>query len=318
MLFRPSQAENAAALLALAIATALSICIPSRPAAGQATSYPPAPSQTGRNAELAFEAASVRPSTRQFDLKGIDFLNPVSEVAPPPGGLFSWNVSLPWLINFAYDLRSSQARREARLALPKWAQDGWFTVEARDEGNPSREDVRQMVRSLLRDRFQFAAHMEKHETRVYAVIVAKPRSGLKPHTDGAPCTLSSSEMDDKKYPYLNPSYKAVPARCGVAVRQLSPSEHRLEMLDVTMQQIADSLGMGLPLPVVDRTGLAGRYDAVLDFGPDSLAPDADSSGEIGLPPMTGALEKQLGLKLVKKNAALDILVIDHIGELSEN
>jgi uncharacterized protein (TIGR03435 family) len=319
MLFRPSQVENAAALLTLAVATALPICAPSRLAVGQAAPSASAIAQTNRGSELAFDAASVRPSTQQFDLKGIDFLNPVSEVAPPRGGLFSWNVTLPWLINFAYDLRSSQARREARLALPKWAQDGWLTVEARAEGNPSRDDVRQMVRALLRDRFQFAAHMEKHEVQVYAVVVAKPRSGPKPHPEGTPCSLPSSKVDENKYPHLHPSYESVPAHCGIQARELSDSgEHRLEMLDVTMPQIADSLGMGLPLPVVDRTGLAGRYDAVLDFGPDVLAPDADSPGEIGLPPMTGALEKQLGLKLVKQNGAADILIVDHIQELSEN
>jgi uncharacterized protein (TIGR03435 family) len=48
--------------------------------------------------------------------------------------------------------------------------------------------------------------------------------------------------------------------------------------------------------------LAGRYDAVLDFGPDDLRPNGDSSEAIGFPPLPGALEKQLGLKLVKQNA----------------
>jgi uncharacterized protein (TIGR03435 family) len=90
------------------------------------------------------------------------------------------------------------------------------------------------------------------------------------------------------------------------------------MLNVTMQQIADSLGLGLPLLVVDKTGLAGHYDAVLDFGPDDVRPNADSSEAIGLPPLPGALEKQLGLKLVKQNAQVDSLVIGRIERLSEN
>ncbi len=90
------------------------------------------------------------------------------------------------------------------------------------------------------------------------------------------------------------------------------------MLNVTMHQIADSLGLGLPLLVVDRTGLAGRYDAVLDFGSDDVSANADSSDAIGLPPLPGALEKQLGLKLVKQNGPSDTLVIDHIERLSAN
>jgi uncharacterized protein (TIGR03435 family) len=304
--------EKTAAVLMVSMAI-----LQMQPAARQASaSASPATKGAGKP---AFDAASIRPSTQELVLKGVDFLNPASDAAPPPGGLFSWNVQLPWLVNFAYDLRSSQARRAAREALPKWAQEGWFTIEARAEGNPSRDDVRQMVRSLLEDRFQFAAHMEKREAQVYAIVVVKPGLGLRQHPEGAPCTLSSSQADEKKYPHLSPSYQAVPAHCGIFGRELSHSdERRLEMLNVTMQQIADSLGLGLPLLVVDKTGLAGRYDAVVDFGSDDVRPNADSSEAIGLPPLPGALEKQVGLKLVKQNGSADTLVIDHIERLSEN
>jgi uncharacterized protein (TIGR03435 family) len=321
MLFHPCKIEKAAALLMLGIiATAFPVCAQSHLViVGQAAaSAPPSPA-TSKDSKLAFEAASVRLSSQEFSLKGVDFLNPAGEEAPPPGGLFSWNVTLPWLINFAYDLRSSQERRGAREALPKWAQDDWYTIEARAEGNPTRDDVRQMVRSLLEDRFQFAANMEKREGQVYALVVAKLGSGLKPHPEGTPCTLSSSQINEKKYPQVYPSYKAAPAHCGVFSRELSHSgERRLEMLNVTMQQIAASLGLGLPLFVADRTGLAGRYDAVLDFGPDFVPTNADSSEAIGLPPLPGALEKQVGLKLVKQNAQVDTLVIDRVERLSEN
>lgn len=308
MLFHPSKVEKAA-ILALCMTTALQM----QSAAGQIIAA------TSRADKLAFDAASVRASTQELPLKGADFLNPAGNAAPPQGGLFSWNIQLPWLINFAYDLRSSQTRRHAREALPKWAQESWFTVDARAEGKPSRDDVRQMVRSMLEDRFQLAAHMEKREGQAYALVVAKQGLGLEPHPEGASCTLSSSQIDKNKFPNVNPSYEAVPARCGVFGRELSPGgEHRLELLNVTMQQIADALGLGLPLSVVDKTGLAGRYDAVLDFAADSAEPNADSSETIGLPPLPGALEKQVGLKLVKQKAPIDAFVIDHIEKLSDN
>jgi len=176
-----------------------------------------------------------------------------------------------------------------------------------------------MVRSMLEDRFRLAAHIEKREGQVYALVMAKQGLGLKPHPEDATCTLSSSQIDENKFPNVNPSYEAVPARCGIFGRELSHGgEHRLELLNVTMQQIADALGLGLPLSVVDKTGLAGRYDAVLDFGPDSAEPNADSSETIGLPPLPGALEKQVGLKLVKQNAPVDTFVIDQIEKLSDN
>jgi len=314
---------KAAALLTLAIAVALPACAQSQEPGNtvQAAASVAAKPAPGEGNKLRFDAVSVRPSTQEFVFKGMDFLNPAGDEAPPKGGLFSWNVTLPWLINFAYDLRSSQERRGAREALPKWAQDDWYTIEARAEGNPTRSDVRQMVRSLLEDRFQFAAHFEEREGQVYALVVAKAGSGLKSHPEGAPCTLSSLKVN--MYPHTNPSYGAVPAHCGIFNRELSRSgEHRFEMLDVTMQQIADTLGLGglaLPLSVVDQTGLTGRYDAVLDFGPDSVPQNTSSTDDqIGLPPLPGALEKQLGLKLVKQNAQIDVLVINHVASLSPN
>ena len=274
--------------------------------------------QANTTSKLTFDAASVRPSSETFVSRGVDFLNPAGDAAPPQGGLFSWNIQLTWLINFAYDLRSAQMRREARQALPKWAQDDWFAINARAEGNPTRGQVRQMVRSLLEDRFQFAAHVAKREGQVYALVVAKPGLGLKQHPEGEPCTLSPSQID--KYPNINPSYKDVPAHCGVFNRQLNHSgEYRFEMLDVTMQQVADTLGLGLPLSVLDKTELTGRYDAVFGFAVDELPSNAGTSNdEIGLPPIPVAIEKQLGLKLVKQNATVDKFVIDHIGTLSEN
>jgi uncharacterized protein (TIGR03435 family) len=291
--------------------------------AGRDNSHPgasaPGNATKSEAGKLRFDAVSVRPSTQQFVLKGMDFLNPAGDAAPPQGGLFSWNVSLPWLINFAYDLRSSQARREAREALPKWAQDEWYTIEARAEGIPTRDDVRQMVRSLLEERFQFAGHRQEREGQVYALMLGHSGNRLKPHPLGSPCALTSSQTDERKYPNIDPSYESVPAHCGVFSRVLSRSgEHRLELLDLTMQQVADSLGLALPLSVVDRTGLTGRYDAVLDFGPEGVPLNSDSSDEIGLSPLSVALEKQLGLKLVKQNAQVEVFVVDHISLLSEN
>lgn len=303
----PCKLDKAAALLVLCVATSLP------PAAAQANA-------TSSGApRLAFDAASVRASTQEFPIKGADFLNPGGNAAPPQGGLFTWNVQLPWLINFAYDLRSSQTRRQAREALPKWAQESWFAINARAGGNPNRDDVRQMVITLLHDRFEFAAHVEKREGQIYALVVANPGSGLKPHPKDAPCALPSSQVDAKKFPNVNPSYEAVPAHCGVFGRELSHGgEHRLELLNVTMQQMADALGLGLPLSVVDETGLEGRYDAVVDFGSDSAERNADSSDTIGLAPLLGALQTQVGLKLVKQKGPVDTFVIDHISQLSEN
>ena len=329
---RPSKAATLkiAGLLALAI-TAVFPAFGHAQAAGnngQTAVIAPADPATGAPGKMTFDAASVRPSMQKFVLKGLDFLGQTSDAPPPPGGLFSWNVPVGYLIVFAYDLRGSQEIRDLSESLPKWAQmqGDWYTVEARAEGNPTRDEVRQMVQSLLEERFQLAAHIEKRDGQVYALIVDKPAQGLKPHPEGAPCTLTPAQTDENRYPHAYPSYKQFPVHCGVFNRQLSRAgDRRLEMLNVTMQQIADSISSGAPmsgglvLSVIDRTGLAGHYDALLDFDQHSaIPPDLDTSDDLGLPELPVALEKQLGLKLVKQNAQVDVFVLDHIAPLSEN
>lgn len=279
----------------------------------------PAPAGAER---LQFDAVSVRPSQRKFVMIGGDFLDPLSNMAPPPGGLFTWNVPLSSLVIFAYDLKSPQLRRQAFESLPKpynTMQDGWLAVEARAEGQPTRDDVRQMVRSMLADRFQFAAHVEKHEGDVLALVVAKPGPALKPHVNGEPCTLSSSLTDVRTYPHAYPAYEGVPPRCGVFNRELSRSgERRLEMLDVTMDQIANSIAAMEGLPVVDQSGLTGRFDAVLEFAPPMPPRAEDADDAVGAPQLASAIERQLGMKLVKQRAQVDAFVIDHAGALTEN
>jgi uncharacterized protein (TIGR03435 family) len=315
---RASRFRKAAAVLTLMIAAALpgSAQPQAGGSGGQPASSVPARPKTSAAGKLTFEVVSVRPGT-QGARAGMDFLDPGSEAAPPPGGLISWNAPLAVLIDFAYDLRSPQQRREAGQGLPKWAQEKWYAVEARAQGNPTRDELRQMVRSLLEERFQFAAHMEKRSSPAYALEVTKPGLGLKPHPEGAPCALSPSQTGENKYPHVLPPYETVPPQCGITDRLLgSGGGRRLEMLNVTMQQIADSLRAGMP--VVDRTGLTGRYDAVLDFTFNDLEQNADSSVGNDFQPLPIALEKQLGLKLVKQNASVNVFVVDHIGGLSEN
>jgi uncharacterized protein (TIGR03435 family) len=316
---RPSMAvePKAAALLVLGIAvfSAASAQQQTEGNNGQALASAPSNSKKAEAGKPEFDAASVRLSTRKFYLAGWDFLEPASDLAPPAGGLFSWNVPFSALVAFAYDLESAEERDRMSATLPKWAQmpDGVFAVEARAEGNPTRDDVRQMVRSLLEERFQFAAHFEKRSVKANVLVVEKPGL-LKPHPEGAPCTLSPAQTDEGKYPHVYLPYKVRPAQCGVYDRNLGkqPYERRLEMLDVTMPQIADALR------AVDGTGLTGRYDAVLDVSYNLVPQAADAPDDLGLPSLPAALEKQLGLKLVKQSADVDVFVIDNIAPLSEN
>lgn len=291
--------------------------VPNGSETGRPGAAAPAGAVAGSGSRVEFAAVSVRPSSRKFFLKGWDFLDPLSKMPTAQGGYFSWNVPLSYLVNFAYDLSSTPLQKQAWTALPKWAQEDWYSVEARADGSPTREDVRAMVRSMLKERFQFAGHVERREGDVLALEVVKPGMGLKPHAEGTPCTLPAEVMDPKKYPQAYPAYAGFAPRCGVFNRELSHAgERRYEMLNVTMQQIGDALM--LPQPVLDHTSLAGHYDAVLDFGPEMIRENVDPANVLGLPPLPVALQKQLGLKLEKQRAQIDVFVMDSIAPLSEN
>jgi uncharacterized protein (TIGR03435 family) len=140
---------------------------------------------------------------------------------------------------------------------------------------------------------------------------------LIPHADGIPC--------DK--PGLSPDqgYTGFPPGCGsLAVLRRSGGALMLAgYRDATMDMLANSLSvLDLGCPVIDRTGLTGRFDFTLEWAPeshvppppDAPAPPSDPLGQTSLQ----ALRDQLGLKVESTRGALQILVIDRVERPSEN
>jgi uncharacterized protein (TIGR03435 family) len=75
--------------------------------------------------------------------------------------------------------------------------------------------------------------------------------------------------------------------------------------------------------VVDKTGLTGQYDFELKWTPDSWGPVAEEFSwllpeSVSGPSIFTAVQEQLGLKLVPSKGPVDVLVIDHIEQPSEN
>jgi uncharacterized protein (TIGR03435 family) len=76
---------------------------------------------------------------------------------------------------------------------------------------------------------------------------------------------------------------------------------RMFFPDITMKELADELMFKLRRPVVDKTGLAGRYDVGLYWSEDDSGPD-----------LKQALRDQLGLRLTEQKGPLDVLIVQHI------
>ncbi len=242
----------------------------------------------------------------------------------PPGGRFHADFPLAVYITFAYKLWLTSEQMDTMLAhLPKWVATDQFVIDARAEGNPTKDQMRLMVRSLLADRFKLTSHFETQETPVLAMVLAKPGKlgpNLEPHEQGPPC-------DAPLPPAPGKTADVFPPNCDLYVMSVgSSSNHsiRLGSRNTTMAQVADSLpGPGrLGRPVVDETGLTGTYDFVLNFVPEnynaSLSPGTTVTLDSAGPTFLEAVKDQLGLKLIPKKAPVRILVIDHIEQPSPN
>jgi uncharacterized protein (TIGR03435 family) len=155
-----------------------------------------------------------------------------------------------------------------------------------------------MLQKLLADRSNLSFHRDKKELSVYAITVAK--TGPK---------LTKSEGDPNGLP-------------GLFFRGLG----NLPARNATMADFAGVLqGAVLDRPVVDRTGLAGRYDFQLQWTPDRSqfismrvkvpAPPDDPAAP---PDLFTAIQQQLGLKLESAKAPVEVLVIDHVEKPTGN
>lgn len=244
------------------------------------------------------------------------------------GGLFSaTNYPLDSLIGFAYKLTNMQIR-EVTAELPKWAAAAQYDVQARAQGNPTKDEMRLMMQALLADRFKMVAHVEKHQGPVDAFVLAKSGEtgpSLRPHAKDVACADMVPPSAPGAFLSAPPSLaNGLPAVCGMLDTKLGPRGWYLSARNVTMAQfISYLLGAAfVPLdrPAIDRTGLGGTFDVALDFIPDKPLnlngapyPFADSAETF-----IDALRDQLGIKLQSTNGPIDTLVIDHIEQPTPN
>ena len=277
-------------------------------------------------ASLSFDVVSVRPSTSGHPSSNVP-LGPGNVFSSTGGLLRARNFPLLTYINFAYKSTSEQ---EASLAAsaPAWVREDLFTIEARTDNTAvTKDQMRLMMRALLADRFKLTIHREARETRVYALLQNKPNTlgpRLRSHPATATCAnfAPSAPATGGKAPDqpVQTSPGDFPVLCGgiLGLQASAPDRYSFGAANILMPVIAASFSSwgNLGHPVVDRTGLEGPYDFVLDFTPDPRPSYAteDSGG----PSFQQALQQQLGLKLEMQKAPVEFLVLDHVEHPTEN
>jgi uncharacterized protein (TIGR03435 family) len=211
---------------------------------------------------------------------------------------YAKNHTLKTLIQAAYNLTP-----RAVSGGPSWVDSDRYEILAQSPGNvrPTLDEQMSMLRKLLADRFHLTFHRDEKEFSIYALGVAK--NGLK---------LKESTVDPDAPPEGPPPLVFV----------LSPESVRLPGRSATMAEVASVFQRAaLDRPVVDRTGLSGRYDFDLEFTPDeSLFGGLGLKGtpESTRPDLFAAMQQQLGLKLEATKGLIDTLVIDQAERPSDN
>jgi uncharacterized protein (TIGR03435 family) len=207
------------------------------------------------------------------------------------------NSSLADLMMFAYSVQMKQI-----LGAPDWIEKDRYDINATpdQEGTPTADQVRIMIRKLLADRFQMKFHHDKRELSAFVLTVGK---------DGPKLKLSQPNGN------LH-GIGVQPAKTGA---MLFANNSPIPAFTSFLQSIV------LDRPVVDQTGLTGRYDLAVTFTPDDSLFNGQSLGfpkpADGVEPAPGffeAIQEQLGLKLVAEKTQVDVLAIDHVEKPSAN
>jgi bla regulator protein blaR1 len=281
--------------------------------------------QKAAGGKMEFEVASIHIGEPDKFTPPNFALN-IDDTSIPPGGRLLADFPLESYIEFAYKIMPAREQIDTMLAhLPKWVATERFVIQAKAEGNPTKDQMRLMMQSLLADRFKLAAHFETQMVPVLALDLKKsgeigPR--LRLHSQGPSCDTALVAPPDRGSPSVIPG-GFIPV-CGAFIAVSGPNHTVvLGARDVTLQQIASYLGsLGiLGRPVVDHTGLSGRFDFSLSWMLEHSVPQpsapSDPSNPAG-PTLLEALQEQFGFQLRATKAAIEVLMIDHVEQPSPN
>ena len=284
---------------------------------------------------LSFEVASIKPA------------EPITPALVASGRLHvGMNIdtsrvdigymSLADLIPIAYKVKPYQ------ISGPEWMRSQRFDILAKLPEGATREQVPEMLKALLQERFSLKAHLEKREHNVYALVVAnKDGPKLKESApeqetpaDGGAFNVGRGE-NQLRINAGRGGATVVSAQAGTTKITPGPDgTMRMEMSKVTMPAFAEMLTPLLDRPVMDTTELKGNYQVSLDLTMDVLMNVARAAG-VGVPglgvpggdagrapqasdPSSGSIFtsiQQLGLRLESRKAPVEFVVVDSVEKM---
>jgi len=189
------------------------------------------------------------------------------------------------------------------MSGPDWLREARYDIVAKAPAGAAADQLPAMMRALLAERFKLRVHHETRDIPALSLVVGK---------DGPKLKEAAPESGD--------------GRGGAAVNMSAPPEggERMEVKGGTMTTLVNSLTALLGVPVIDKTGLAGRYDFALDYSRDQTA-GARSGGGYNEPPAMPppspsdgpgvslySSVQRLGLRLEGRKLPVDTIVVDSV------
>jgi uncharacterized protein (TIGR03435 family) len=240
----------------------------------------------------AFEVSSIRPSKTNESW----FWN-----VTPGGRLVCCNCTLKRLAVFAYRVQEYQV-----VGGPAWVSKDQFDIEAKPHAtsNATDEKSRRMLQALLEARFHLRIRMETRNGPVYALLVVK--NGPPRSVDQSP-PAETGPPPDPNGPMLRGAMRTTAGNVSGKA--------------IPIPLLARFLGQTVGRPVIDKTGLTGRYDIDVRWTPESAPLDVPAGAplpEVDGPSLFTALQEQVGLRLESTTGPVQQLVIEDVERPSEN
>jgi uncharacterized protein (TIGR03435 family) len=260
---------------------------------------------------LAFDAASVKVTDPRLRSRGFGIFTQYS-----PTTLTIRDISMWMCIRLAYGLENFRIAGPDSMQSPPF-----YDIVAKAASPVPESQLRLMLRKLLADRFHLTLHWEKREMQVMALLAAK--GGSKMHTTtGAfdPGRGDDAHMQNLGYDSNVQIQRSAGANGNVRFTFTNASM----ALFATWLESSSSVFIYDKAPVVDLTGMEGRFDWVVvsplgrppsggDGGGAPIVADGNTGGVL-LDQYKPILESELGLTLERRKAVVDILVIDHVDQ----
>jgi uncharacterized protein (TIGR03435 family) len=263
--------------------------------------------------EPSFDVASIRPSPSDS--------TQVSDIRPTPfGRLTATNATGRSLILQAYGLVDTQL-----IGAPAWLNSERYDIDARTTALPGGSDaLLPLLRRLIVERFKLSAHEDHRDLQAYALtFVRRDRQlGSQIRTTQTDCTKATTMTQDDVRAAVRDGWPPCGMQYVVGFVTTGPSGNnrkmRVRRSGITMAALATGLQPIVDRPVIDQTGLEGRFDVEYSYSPQPPAPGVESVFGPDAPAISVALEEQLGLKLESRRMSVPVLVIDSIERPSEN